>query len=140
MQRLRLVDLNELGYRSLGTAQERMKQSCLHDGSARWVPVPFEVGASLHCASQNVGVYVLIEITSISPLADLSWMAAKAYSYALYTGCVDLLKRRSTRIGGSRYLGVGATEFCDAQIGAVKMTVTVTVIDAGNPFDREEAR
>jgi len=140
--RIRLVDFHDFGYEALQHAQRHMLGDTLNDGGARWLPVPYATSQGIidfgRPEPENCGVLVHVEVLSDSPVADLTWMAAKAYSYALYTGCSDLLKRRAVWVEGRRrVLGAGMTETCEAMIGAVRMRVTVTVLD---PSDVERAR
>lgn len=126
--RISLIDVHDFGYEALNGLQKRMLDDTMRDGSARWVAVPYKTSLGVG-EFGRLGVLLEVSVTSESPVADLTWMAAKAYSYALYTGCADLMKRRATWIGRGRWLGAGSTETCEAMIGPVKMQIATTIID-----------
>jgi hypothetical protein len=134
--RIRLIDLSDWGYSTLQLMQRQMESEALSDGSGRWVPVPYAVGRGvIDQSTDSAGILLRIEFTS-DKVADISWMAAKAYSYALYCGCIDQLRRRSMQIGRARFLGAGSTETVEATLGDVRMAVRLTVID---PAEVEQA-
>lgn len=119
-----LRTFSQLGYATLERVQQEMEAACLKEQSARWVPVPGEWSRGTTTPDfMGSGVHVRVTVETDLVIADLSWMAANAYSYALYTGCMDLLKRRVGREGSTRYVTAGSSEFCEADIGPVHMRV-----------------
>lgn len=127
--RIRLKELSDWGYGTLQVMQDIMLRDAVSDGSGRWLPVPYGLTrGTVDFDTEWAGVMLRIEFTS-DKVADLSWMAAKAYSYALYCGCMDQLRRAADYVGKTRFLGAGSTETAVATLGGIHISVSLTVID-----------
>lgn len=89
-----MQDLTRLAYSitQKGLVAE-MDAVALSDGSGKWVPVPSEFIVPAAYDGEEMGVVITMTLTSdIAPVA-LTYMCAKGMAYALYTACVDQLKR-----------------------------------------------
>lgn len=131
-KRITLTQLNEWGFAAItdtGALQDQVFATTKADRYGNWVPV---CGEFTHAVGVgDLGVVAHLAIEGGAGATALTWRAAKAYSYALYTGCLEAMRARAMDIGGTRYLGAGVTESCVAHIGPVRMAMTLTVVETG---------
>ena len=129
-----LKEFTDAAYAGLQHVQKMMERSAISDGGARWVTAPHQSAVRVRLTADGDScVQIVFQLTSDEYLADLSWMAARAYSYALYSGCLDLIKRRAVRVATRRYIPVGESEILDATIGSV----TARMLVAHQPIPKE---
>jgi hypothetical protein len=122
-----LQTFGDAAFRALGAAQDSIKLRCgVRDGGGTSI-----VESCHHTVTMNDGGTVRLELTvelTLPEAGDLSWMAFKACSYALFTVCREQLRPMLVWEGTRRRI-IPAGSAVDAQmnVGEARMRVTVVV-------------
>ena len=119
--------LRDVSYRVFCVALDALRDSCLHDGTARWLTLPAEVVCSAQESDSGLHVWVQLEASSSSILEAAPWVVARAYSYAVYTGAVEQLRRDARMDSRGRYLPCGASAAAVATLGGLRFAARIDI-------------
>lgn len=120
-------EISQLGYLLVtDILQPRLKDDGVKEGSAVWTPCPFNTAAAMRADGKLVGLAGRYTIDADDAPAAVTLMLAKSMVYALYAGCLDLLKRE--RHWRQRVYEPGSEVAASATIGGITLTLTLSVV------------
>lgn len=126
---LNLKDVTDLGYDMVkNRLKDMLDMGSVRDGTARWVPCPTTIGAFNYYEDEDLGVRLTMTMTSEQDLTTLTYMCANAMTYALYTGCVDGLKRQPRQLGEAYRFSPGTYATASADVALVHIEMRLDVM------------
>lgn len=127
VQALAFGEISDIGYAIVTKIlQPRLKEDGVKEGSATWTTCPFDSAAAIRAERKTSGLSMRYTVESDALPAAATLMLTKSMLYALYAGCLDLLKRDPD--WRARSFPAGTEVETSATVGTITMTLTMRVI------------
>lgn len=122
-----LRDMTDMAYDMVQNfLTPKLKDASISEGTAKWIPCP----TTLQARGMYEGSDVVLDMkmayeSGVQPMA-LTFMCGRAMIYALYTACVDKLKRMNTDTH-KRVYPVGTHVSSEIVVGDVHITLHMSI-------------
>ena len=123
-------EVSDLGYDAILRLQERFEEQATTFGSARMLLSTVAGAEIMRFEGADWQLHIIAGTGSVDGgeiVGDLSWLALKAYLYALWTGCREQIRLATEVDGRRRFVPIGTDASAYAEVGGWLINVSALV-------------